>query len=140
MTDWNTNKYNLQNTDSDYRYKFFQFQCRIIITENTIIVIHISFILKLIQFPSILCFYDFIISDETSNESFIMNQSHQLEACSSSSSSMTTNVMNKKKKANHCESRISDGIVVLFIIFIRYKLIIIFRSLEIKSININNSG
>lgn len=96
----------------------------------------------LIQFQSlfILRCYNFIISDETSNESFIMNQSHQPEACSSSSSSMTTTVPNKNKKTNHCGIRISDGNILL--ITIRYKLIImIFRTfLEIKSVNINNRG
>lgn len=93
-----------------------------------------------IQFQSlfILYFYNFIISDETSNESFITNQSHQPEICSSSSSSMTTFVTNKNKKTNHCGSRIPDGIVIL-LITIRYKLIImIFRTLfETKSFHIN---
>ncbi|CAI6361231.1 unnamed protein product [Macrosiphum euphorbiae] len=51
---------------------------------------------------------DYRHEDETSNESFIMNQSHQPEACSSSSSSMTTTVPNKNKKTNHCGIRISD--------------------------------
>ncbi|XP_008178976.1 probable WRKY transcription factor protein 1 isoform X3 [Acyrthosiphon pisum] len=51
---------------------------------------------------------DYRHEDETSNESFIMNQSHQPEACSSSSSPMTKTVTNKNKKTNYCESRISD--------------------------------
>ncbi|KAL4090634.1 hypothetical protein QTP88_025431 [Uroleucon formosanum] len=51
---------------------------------------------------------DYQHEDETSNESFIMNQSHQPEVCSSSSSSMTTFVTNKNKKTNHCGSRIPD--------------------------------
>jgi len=79
----------------------------------------------LIQFQSlfVLCCYNFIIADETSNDSVIMSQSHQPEACSSSSSQMTTIVTNKNKKTNHCGSGIPDGIVIL-LITIKYKLII----------------
>jgi len=61
----------------------------------------------------------FKISDDSSNDCFILNQSNQSEICSSTSSTIVTN---KKKKTNYCESGIFDGRIFL-LIYMLYKLI-----------------